>query len=115
MGLSAPLSEPHSPTTRTLFSYQVGSDSSLTSQGRGIFKMPGKAVIDFESAKLASLKRRARQIGANVLTGQLPNKFLGDGAGTFTLADLHTGDPVRVPGVNLTLLELQIRRLETYP
>ena len=69
-------------------------------------------VVSFEAAKLNALRKRARKIGTKILTEQPPNPQLGAGAGPYTLADIETGNPVRVPGVSLTLLELQIRRLE---
>ena len=76
------------------------------------FRVPPMTIVNFEAAKLASLRRRARNIGCKILTGQIPHLRLGAGAGQYTLADAQTGEPVRVPGVGIVLLEIQIRRLE---
>jgi hypothetical protein len=66
-------------------------------------------IVDFAPAKLKRLRKRARKIGAKVLTGQTPNPRLGTGAGTYLLVDAFDGEPLRPPGgANLTLLGTQI-------
>jgi hypothetical protein len=69
-------------------------------------------IIDLAEGKLLlALRRRARTINAIILTGQQPNEQLGEFAGQFTLAEM-SGEPCRVGGVNLAVLEHQIRLLE---
>jgi hypothetical protein len=69
-------------------------------------------VLDFEAGKLLSLRRRARNIRCKILVDQKPHARLGDGAGQYTLTDAQTDEPVKVPGVGIVLLEIQIRQLD---
>ena len=70
------------------------------------------SVLDLEVGKLRSLRKRARRIKATILTGQTPNPRLGAGAGEYSLIDTDDGEPIRVSGVKLSLVELQISQLE---
>jgi hypothetical protein len=74
------------------------------------------SILFFEPVKLALLRKRVRRISAVILTEQAPNLGMGDFAGQYTLADPVSGEPLRVAGVNIIVLELQIRMLEsTWP
>jgi hypothetical protein len=69
-------------------------------------------VSSISNALSSNRCKGARNIGAKILVGQSPHPRLGDSAGPYRLADPLTGEPLRVAGVGIGLLELQIRGLE---
>jgi hypothetical protein len=53
-------------------------------------------ILDFECAKLASLRKRAGKIRATILENQTPNDYLGAGGGTHRASARTIFAPVRL-------------------